>query len=162
MRSFGTIIERFIHVSKRTQKVEKKLYISYSLIALGLIGGFLFFPFNFDDRYTCVYHRMMHRSPRPQNHHLPQADTGRKNRTTFPSMRRHMAMERMGIQQKEWKNQPIIWQKGDVKLLGRYIFPFGIIWWMSIVLLVFGCYELKKHRRTTGKSKEQLDPGDVW
>lgn len=36
----------------------KHLYSAYTLLVLAILGFVLLFPFPFNNRYTCIYHRM--------------------------------------------------------------------------------------------------------
>ena len=96
------------------------------LLSIGVVGGVLFFPVNFDNQYTCLYHRMF-----VSEHHY---DTSNEMANTVNIDGNHHEGE--------------IDEMMHSELLDKYVLPFGLIWWISLIALAIGFFWLKR-----GKSK---------
>ena len=86
------------------------------ITGLGLIASLMFFPFNFRDQYTCLYHRLFSAS-------TPVKDV---------SMSHHAGMsaaDHIGAQH----------QHGSA-LIDRYVKNYAIFWWLGLFLTGGGIY----------------------
>lgn len=103
--------------------------IIVAVTSIGLLGALLFFPMNIRNRYTCLYHRMLFQEATTDN--SPPAVV------LFPHHDSLMANH--------------VHPAGD--LVREYVFPFGILWWGSILLLVISFHYYVKLKRISSRAK---------
>lgn len=123
------------------------------LIYIGLLGAVFFFPMNIQSRYTCLYDRMM--STVATGHNLEMGGLLTKTRAESAYLFR-----RSGAVDTSKSDGPLEYhimmssmhhgrcmnpldEKSD--LVHRYLFPFGFLWWGSLILTITGAFLLKRH-----------------
>lgn len=100
--------------------LKKGMVLTIILLGIGIIGAIFFFPINFDDQYTCLYHRIF----APEHH---------------PSQIGQSAVE-------SGSHQHVGSQNSHSHLVGEYILPFGLIWWMSLMVVALAFWGLRRGR----------------
>ncbi|TFG97460.1 MAG: hypothetical protein E4H13_10980 [Calditrichales bacterium] len=95
-----------------------------AVIGLGFIASLLFFPFNFRDQYTCLYHRLFSSaspvSEASMHHHTQMMSTDSKGATH---------------------------QHGST-LIDRYVHNYAIFWWSGLLFMAGGIYLYRRLRLT--------------
>lgn len=106
-----------------TTRMQRGKPLLLLLLAIGLAGAVVFFPFNIENRYTCLYHRLL--EPEHGIIHAGSAADGARSESVagngqFSTLDHH----------------------GD--LLAGYLSPFGFAWWGSLALTAFAAYALRR------------------
>ena len=96
----------------------------FVLIGIGMIGAVLFFPMKLDGIYTCLYHKIAY-----SENIVHQQPSQVEMIGSFYNYNRMME-----------------YHHAD-QMLHRYLVPYGLQWWMSLIVLVFGIYYIKKVQR---------------
>ena len=109
----------------RNQFTDKKILMIIAL-TVGVSGGILFFPFNFQDEYTCLFHRLFS----PGHYH---ANGSGKNVERLDGSERH---------KHRLPGSSAIEMEED--LVNHYVVPFGLMWWSSLLLVALSLYGLKR------------------
>jgi len=108
--------------------------INYSLISLmmmGLMGGILFFPVNIKNQYSCLYHCYLS----PSRNEVITFDLLDTVEMVEPENIRTMSSL-------EERNLEDI----QSRLLANYLVPYGILWWLSLGLLIVVIYLLRMNQ----------------
>jgi len=105
---------------------DKKILMIIAL-TVGVSGGILFFPFNFQDEYTCLYHRLYSLG------HSYDSNGSEKNFEGLaePERHKHHLPGSNAIEMEE-------------DLVNHYVVPFGLMWWSSLLLVAASLYGLKR------------------
>lgn len=108
------------------------MYLTLILLGIGIVGGIFFFPVNFNNQYTCLYHRIF-----------------------APGHSYHLS-NRMGgtgkIVGENHENE--IEEMMHSELVTKYILPFGLIWWISLIVAASAFFWLRNHRQIGETPKE--------
>jgi len=94
----------------------KHLYLTYTLLVSAILGFVLLFPFPFNDRYTCIYHRI-------------QGNTETEIHSAHTLSTEH-------VHATPGNSTP--------ELLDAYLERFAFLWWGFIALAVYALYDLNK------------------
>lgn len=94
-------------------------------ILIGAAGSVIFFPLKLSESHTCICHKMT--CPRDACCQKGAALSSEINRDA-----NHQAMDKMS-------------QQHHNELINRYLVPFGLLWWGSLILLVSGICFFKKN-----------------
>ncbi len=105
-------------------RMKKGMLLTLILLSMGIIGGVLFFPINFDNQYTCLYNRVF--APK---HHYELSNE----------------MINSGTRVEEYYESEID-EMMHSELVRKYILPFGLVWWFSLVIIAFAFFWLKHLR----------------
>jgi len=97
-------------------RMRKGTLITLILLGVGIVGGVLFFPINFNNQYTCLYHRMF-----------------------APEHRHRLSNQMMSGSSSIGKPQNEI----NEMLVTKYILPFGLIWWISLTIFALAFFWLR-------------------
>lgn len=103
--------------------MRKGIILTFILLGVGIVGAVFFFPINFDDQYTCLYHRIF----APEYHHGFSKE---------PRLAGNAAP--VGEYHKDEQNEML-----HSDLVKKYILPFGIIWWISLIAIALAFFWLK-------------------
>jgi len=137
---------------------DKRLKIAgVVLLGLGLLGAILFFPMNFNSRYTCLYHRILNSEhdyhdhshagpPEPER----QMMAGHGNCQTR-DMATAAAYNSYRGPQKQLQHGEAFSRKNDTLtknwgLLQYYLRKYAFLWWGSLLVLFVGMYLLRPVR----------------
>ncbi|MCK5034232.1 MAG: hypothetical protein KAS18_11375 [Calditrichia bacterium] len=102
-------------------KLNKK-YLVYSLIIIGAIGLVIFFPVNFNNEYTCLYHRIFY-----ADKHIS------------------MKLHHQNSQGYDIEHSFEYYGKAEMNtLLKYYIGHYAAFWWTSIVIFSISIVLIKK------------------
>jgi|GEM_PF-3091320 hypothetical protein len=109
--------------------------IGCALLLVGILGAVLFFPFNYEDRYTCLYHRFSDRGESALNRSL----TGTIQRRDGDHAHQHMGdIHSLRANSNDTED-----------LVRRYVFPFGLFWWGSLAIFTAGCFLFRSWLKTS-------------
>jgi len=97
--------------------------IKFWLLALSLTGIILFFPINIADTFTCLGHKYLVES-------VPDRETAAENL----SGDNHAGM---------------IKHPDKRQMVDEYIFPFALLWWISIAVFTIQFHYMKKKNSRT-------------
>ncbi len=112
-------------------------------LSVGVVGGILFFPFNFQNEYTCIFHRFF--SP-GHSHSLNENAASTDSHGEIlaeQANHNHKLPEKMTAGMEE-------------DLVNHYVVPFGLVWWGSLLLIAISLYGLKRI-----KVNRPLDSGKI-
>jgi hypothetical protein len=111
-------------MEKKSKNILERRGIFYLLILLsiGILGSIFFFPINFNNQYTCLYHRIF--APEHHNYEVMGTD------------------DLVLSVKKNYENEEI-----HSELIKKYIVPFGFVWWSSLAIIVFAFFLLNKERQ---------------
>lgn len=104
---------------KKRNRLGKRNFILL-MLGIGIAGAVLFFPVNIQNRYTCLYHRLLF--PEHSYSHSHKAAEHPENQVSRDSLYDHL----------------------HDQLLRGYLKPFGLLWWGSLLIVTLCFYELKK------------------
>jgi len=93
------------------------------LILIGAAGSVIFFPLKLSESHTCVYHKII----------CPEDTCYQKGSvlsTETSKDMHHQVMDNISLQHHS-------------ELINRYLMPFGLLWWGSLILLFSGIYLFK-------------------
>ena len=103
-------------------RMRKGALLTIALLSIGIIGGVFFFPINFDNQYTCLYHRIF--APE-HDYHL---SNGMANAKAIGGNHREMEIEEMM----------------HSELVAKYVLPYGLIWWISLMVAASAFFWLRR------------------
>ena len=143
------------------QNVNIKIW-SGLLIGLGMVGTVFFFPVNFQSRYTCLYHRLIH-----PNRCVPQQDPScdrsknEEDNQVHSLQNREPAQAGFGAEEKGKTPETGVQEKAprgffqdheaNASLVRHYVNHFAFFWWGSIVLIGLGYYAWRLSRSKGNK-----------
>ena len=112
-------------------RLRTRTFLMLILLGIGIIGGIFFFPINFNNQYTCLYHRIF--AP-GHSYHLSN-DIGSLGKTV----------------KKNHENE--IEEMMHSEMVTKYVLSFGIIWWVSLIVAASAFFLLRhqKQMRETAK-----------
>lgn len=127
--------------------------MAFILLDIGLLGAVFFFPMNIQSRYTCLYDQMMSTVVSGHNLEMRGLLTKTRGKSVYLSGRSgeadtsksdgrlqyHIMMSSMH----HGRCMNPLDEKSD--LVHRYLFPFGFLWWGSLILTITGAFLLKRH-----------------
>jgi hypothetical protein len=105
-------------------KSTKVKFLILLLLIIGIAGSILFFPVNIKNRHTCLGHKLMNN----QQQELNKLDSDQNSMIHHTITSGHEGHQSL--------------------LLQRYVYPFGIFWWLSLGT-VFGVIYLLFYRRNS-------------
>ena len=113
-------------------KYTKIKFLMLLFLIIGIAGSILFFPVNIKDRYTCLGHKLMNNQPQEFNK-LDSHKNSMIHPTTTSDQADHHNL-----------------------LLQKYVYPFGIFWWLSVGVVSLGIYMLFYRRSNNRKRKYKI------
>ena len=99
----------------------------------GIVGVLFFFPVQMSGRYTCVYHRLFE----AEN---PVTGVNMENNNSTATE------EPAGTH-----------DHSESPFLHRYLHNYAILWWISLLLIVFSIYGLRQNRVLNKKSEDLIN-----
>jgi hypothetical protein len=112
--------------------LRKGTFLTLILLGIGIIGGIFFFPINFNNQYTCLYHRIFASG---HSYHLSSTDIGGFSKTVGEN------------------HENEIEEMMHTKLVTKYVLPFGIIWWISLMVAASAFFWLRHQKQVRETAK---------
>jgi len=105
--------------------MQRGMFLTLALLTIGIIGGIFFFPINFNNQYTCLYHRI------------------------FASGHSYQSSNEMtGLGETVGKNhENDIEEMMHSELVTHYVLPFGLMWWISLIVAALAFFWLRQQRQ---------------
>ena len=100
------------------------------ILLSGILGAIFFFPVQMNGRYTCAYHRLFE----AEN---PVAGISKDSNRSIDA-----------------EYQTGEHEHSESPFLHRYLHNYAMLWWLSIVLIAFSIYGLRKNKELKNKTED--------
>lgn len=115
-------------------RMNRGMLLTLLLLSIGIMGAIFFFPINFNNQYTCLYHRIF----------APEHSNQLSNEMTGPD-------ETVGKNQEDEIEEMM-----HSELVTKYVLPFGLMWWMSLIVAASAFFWLR-HQQQLRETPKKID-----